>query len=214
MPACGEGADERQKPAGAADRNRRKKNLKETIRYAAISEQEISRELFAHFIRRQVVGKCRRRINGSWVMKDDPFIDDWSEEDYQMLVTCLRNTAATGGLVYGAFCGGVLKGFVSVEPELFGGEHRYLDLSSIHVSEDMRGRGVGRTLFETAKEWARQRGAGKLYISAHSAAETQAFYHAMGCVEAEQYNQKHVEAEPYDCQMEYVLELPRNQQNG
>ena len=51
------------------------------------------------------------------------------------------------------------------------------------------------------------RGAKKLYISAHSAVETQAFYRAMGCVEAQEYNQKHVEAEPYDCQMECSLEV-------
>ena len=45
----------------------------------------------------------------------------------------------------------------------------------------------------------------KLYISGHSAVETQAFYKAMGCVEAKEYNQKHVELEPYDCQLEYQI---------
>lgn len=109
------------------------------------------------------------------------------------------------GFVYGAFFGGVLKGFVSVEPELFGGVQKYVDLSSIHVSQDMRGRGIGRALFLAAKEWAKAHGALKLYISAHSAVESQAFYKAMGCVEAEVYNQAHVEKEPYDCQLECVL---------
>lgn len=37
------------------------------------------------------------------VIKSDPFIDDWSEEDYAFLVSCLKNTLATGGFVYGAF---------------------------------------------------------------------------------------------------------------
>ena len=32
-----------------------------------------------------------------------------------------------------------------------------------------------------------------------------AFYKSMGCVEAEVYNQKHVEDEPYDCQLECGL---------
>ncbi len=41
-----------------------------------------------------------------------------------------------------------------------------------------------------------------LYISAHSAVETQAFYKKMGCTEAQQYRQEHVEQEPYDCQLE------------
>lgn len=33
----------------------------------------------------------------------------------------------------------------------------------------------------------------------------QAFYRALGCVEAQVYNKEHVEKEPYDCQMECVL---------
>lgn len=45
----------------------------------------------------------------------------------------------------------------------------------------------------------------KLYISAHSAVESQAFYKQMGCVEAQVYHLKHVEAEPYDCQLECKL---------
>ena len=74
-----------------------------------------------------------------------------------------------------------------------------------HISEDMRRKGIGRTLFLAAKEWAKQKGAKKLYISAHSAVESQAFYKSMGCVEAEVYNKKHVEDEPYDCQLECDL---------
>ena len=69
----------------------------------------------------------------------------------------------------------------------------------------MRGKGIGTALFLAAKEWAKTRGARKLYISAHSAIETQAFYRKMGCVEAAVYNQAHVEAEPYDCQLECLL---------
>ena len=175
------------------------------MEYRAVSAGELDRALFGSFSRRQVVVKCWRREEGEWVIRDDPFVDDWSEEDYEFLVSCLKNTVNTGGLVVGAFCDGVLKGFASVEPELFGGEHRYLDLSSIHVSEDMRGKGVGAALFAAAKDWARAHGGRKLYISAHSAVESQAFYRRMGCVEALEYNQKHVEAEPFDCQLECVL---------
>lgn len=175
------------------------------IGYRELQEQEICRELFKSFVRRQEVTKCWRKEDGRWLVKDAPFIDDWTEADYQVLVSCLRHTAATGGLVYAAFDGQDLKGFASVESGLFGGEHRYMDLTSIHVSQDMRGRGIGAELFLAAKEWARDKGAGKLYISAHSAVETQAFYKKMGCVEAEVYNQEHVNREPYDCQLECRL---------
>lgn len=168
-----------------------------------MNENEICKELFNGFIRHQVVTKCYRREKDKWVIKDDPFIDDWSESEYKILVDCLKNTVRTGGLVCGAFLNGVLKGFVSVESELWCDE--YLDLSAIHISEEMRGKGIGKTLFLKAKKWASKHGAKKLYISAHSAVETQEFYKAMGCIEAKIYNEKHVEAEPYDCQMECEL---------
>ena len=173
--------------------------------YRELSANEINRELFSKFIRHQNVTKCWRKQNNEWVIKDAPFVDDWSETEYGILIDCLKNTISTGGFVYGAFCDGVLKGFVSVESELFGGGQKYLDLTSIHVSEDMRGQGIGKHLFAAAKDWAKENGAEKLYISAHSAVESQAFYKAMGCVEAQMYNQKHVEAEPYDCQLECTL---------
>ena len=175
------------------------------IQYKDLKEDEINRELFRGFIRRQVVTDCFRKEDGKWIVRAAPFVDDWTEQDYQFLTACLKHTVHTGGLVHAAFEDGGLKGFASVEPGLFGAEQKYLDLSSIHVSEDMRGKGIGKTLFLAAKEWARSQGARKLYISAHSAVETQAFYKSMGCVEAQVYHQEHVEREPYDCQLECAL---------
>lgn len=177
----------------------------DTVSYRRLEEKEICLELFAQFIRHQKVGKCRRKVDGQWKIVDDPFTDDWTQEEYKILVGCLKNTVLTGGFVCGAFYRGALKGFVSVEAGLFGGAHRYLDLSSIHVSEDMRGQGIGKKLFEKAVIWAKQQEADKLYISAHSAVETQAFYQSVGCVDAQWHHREHVEREPYDCQLEYRL---------
>lgn len=170
-----------------------------------LKEEEIQKSLFRHFVRHQEVTKCWRKINGEWVVKEAPFIDDWSEEDYAMLISCLKNTVHTGGIVFGIFDNEELKGFASVESTLFGKSREYLDLSSIHVSEDRRGMGMGKLLFVLAADWAREHGAQKLYISAHSAVESQAFYKAAGCVEAAEYNREHVEQEPFDCQLEYRL---------
>lgn len=175
------------------------------VQYRALIENEICRKLFFGFIRRQVVTKCWRREKGEWVIRDDPFIDDWTEADFQTLISCLKNTAATGGVVYGAFADDTLKGFASVESDFLGSGGQYLDLSSIHVSEDARGAGIGKALFLMAKEWARKKGAKKLYISAHSAVESQAFYKNMGCVEALEYDRRHVDLEPFDCQLECAL---------
>lgn len=175
------------------------------MEYRSLQENEINRELFHDFIRRQVVTKCWRREKGEWAIKDAPFIDDWTEQDYQVLIECLKGTAASGGLVYGAFYEDRLKGFIAVLPEIFGGENKYIDLAAIHVSQDMRGTGIGTILFKAAKRWAKEKGAEKLYISAHSAVESQAFYKHMGCVEAAWYKKEHVEEEPFDCQLEVKL---------
>ena len=172
------------------------------IQYREVQADEINRDLFKDFIRRQVVTKCWRKENGIWVIREDPFTDDWSESDYRILISCLRNTMQTGGFVYAAFYMDMLKGFVSAEAELFGEERKYVDLSSIHVSEDMRNHGIGTRLFLAAKEWAGKRGADKLYISAHSAVESQAFYKKMGCTEAQICLPQHTKAEPFDCQLE------------
>lgn len=182
-----------------------KSYIADRIWYRQLEAGDLCRPLFHGFIRHQKVTKCRRKEEGRWVIRDDPFIDDWTEEDYQMLIKYLTNTVNTGGFVYAGFCGDVLKGFVSVESTVFGGGNKYLDLSSIHVSEDMRRKGMGRMLFFAAAEWAKQRGADKLYISSHPAVETQSFYRIMGCTEAQEYNLEHVEKEPSDCQLEYVL---------
>ncbi len=175
------------------------------MKYRSLQEHEINRELFRDFIRRQVVTKCWRKEDGEWIIKDAPFIDDWTEQDYEVLIQCLKRTVRTGGLVYGAFYEEKLKGFDAVLPEIFGGENKYIDLAAIHVSQDMRGTGIGTVLFKEAKRWAKEKGAEKLYISAHSAVESQAFYKHMGCVEAAWYKKEHVEEEPFDCQLEVKL---------
>ncbi|MEG1257210.1 GNAT family N-acetyltransferase [Clostridium sp.] len=170
-----------------------------------LQTKEINRQLFEKFERHQKVTKCWRKIYGEWILKDVPFIDKWSEEDYNQLIEGLKNTLKTDGIVYGAFSNDTLKGFVGVENGFIGKNQEYFDLSNIHVSEDMRGNGVGKRLFQMAAQWAKTHGAKKLYISAHSSVESQAFYKAMGCTEALEYNQKHVEKEPCDCQLEYAL---------
>ena len=146
--------------------------------------------MFSFFERKQNVTDCWRKIEGKWSVVSAPFTDDWNERDYRILTECLKNTVKAGGLVYGTFVAGRLKGFVSVDGTLFGKERPYADLIYLYVSREMRGRGIGRWLFETAKEYARKIGAEKLYISAHSAVETQAFYKAVGCVEASEYQKK------------------------
>ena len=173
--------------------------------YKELTVNDVDLSMFAFFDRTQNVTKCWRKINDEWLIKDVPFIDNWSEEEYQEGVQYLKNLIKSNGYVIGAFYNGQLKGFTSVEPVIFGTHAKYMDLSNIHVSRDMRGQGIGKELFNLAKKWAKVQHAEKLYISAHSAIESQAFYKAMGCVEAVEYNKQLATKEPCDCQLECVL---------
>lgn len=175
------------------------------ITYRELTVSDMEESLFDAFDRTQVVTKCWRKIDDEWCVKDVSFVDNWTQDDYRDNILDLKHVIETGGYAVGAFYDDKLKGFLSVEAALFGVTARYVDLSGIHVSSDMRGRGIGRELFCRAKVWAKAHGAEKLYISAQSSVESQAFYKAMGCVEAKEYSQRLVEKEPYDCQLEYVL---------
>ena len=86
-----------------------------TLKYRVLYAEEICRELFKDFVRHQIVTKGWRKENGKWIIKDVPFVDDWAEKDYQILISCLKNTIISNGFVYAAFYDGKLKGFVSVE---------------------------------------------------------------------------------------------------
>ena len=174
-----------------------------SIVYTELKEFDI--ELFSSFDRYQEVKQCWRKENDKWILKDIAFFEQWSIQDYKALINDLKNTVNTGGAVFGALYNNTLAGFSSLENELFGQNKQYIQLSSLHVSFEKRGLGIGKKLFYISCKRAKELGATKLYISAHSSKETQAFYDRLGCVEAEEYNQKLVLKEPYDAQLEYDL---------
>lgn len=181
--------------------------MKDKIIYQEINIDTINLDLFSNFNRYQEVKKCWRKEDGQWVIKDIAFIEQWGSNEFSYLVKCLTNTINTGGCVFGAFIDHKLVGFASIENKFFGSHKEYLQLSSIHTSYESRGLGIGKKLFYLICQKAIKLGAKKLYISAHSSQESQAFYKSVGCVEATEYNAKLVQEEPCDCQLEYNLKI-------
>ena len=171
-----------------------------------------------------------------WTVVEERFPEDWDDAKYQSLCAELKKTLAAGGAVIAAYdpeaeqaeeqeepeeydwyvedevvppCRAVV-GFCAVEAKRFGSAGQYVELSVIQVSAPYRGRGIGKGLFRRAARAARALGAKKLYISAHSSVESQAFYKAVGCVEAAEYDEAITAREPYDCQLEFDL-FPRRE---
>lgn len=177
----------------------------ETVLYKKLDAADITAALFCGFSRHQEVTRCWRKENGQWVLKDIAFTEEWNGADFEHLAAALRRTLTGGGTVLAAFDGEQLAGFASLENGLFGSCGQYINLPLLHVSAEQRGRGIGRRLFSLICGEARSMRAAKLYISAHSSLESQAFYRAMGCVEAMEYNERLAGEEPCDCQMEFAL---------
>ena len=114
--------------------------------------EEISIRLFRSFCRRQEVTQCWRKENGAWQVRDVAFVDDWDAQDYAFLVQCLRRTVQTGGVVFGAFLDGALKGFArdsraiprSDKPACFAGTARSWHRPAIIPAGSGLGANTGR----------------------------------------------------------------------
>lgn len=175
------------------------------IQVRELNIHDINNNLLEYFNRYQEVTKALRVENGKKVIKDIRFIELWDDNKKQEVIKEFRETLLSNGTLFGAFEGIKLVGFASLSGFRLGENKEYIQLLQLHVSNDFRGKGIGQMLFNSCTEKASRLGARKLYISAHSAVETQSFYTRVGCVDARWLYKEQVELEPYDCQLEYEL---------
>lgn len=175
------------------------------IIYEKLSANNFSALSLDGFVRRQEVRECWRRVEGQWKLLPIAYVEDWDLDGRRRRAETILRSIQNGGLAYGAWDQGSLVGFARLDPARFGSENQYVDLAQFHVSLPYRGQGIGRRLFSMACAGARELGASRLYISAHSAREPMAAYRALGCVEAAEVNRILAEKEPCDVPLEYVL---------
>lgn len=176
-----------------------------TITYVPLTRENCTVSALDTFELYQVVQKCWRRINGALVLIDHPYIEDWTLKERRAVARQILAAIDGGAAAQGAFLNNTLIGFAFLDAALFGKTARYLDLVMLYVSRPFRNHGIGKTLFRRICAAAKGCGAEKLYISANSSMETQAFYRGVGCVEATELNQALANQEPCDIQMEYIL---------
>jgi N-acetylglutamate synthase-like GNAT family acetyltransferase len=171
-----------------------------------LNKEDLYPELLKYFNRYQKVVWVWRNVNGEKVLKEEPFIDDWNDERKKEVVSQdFKKCIEAGGVVLGGFIDDKLIAFATLKNDFFGSSNQYVLLSQLHVSYEYRHFGIGKCLFKKCVTIAKEWGVKKIYISAHSAEETQRFYNKVGCVEAKEINRKLVEQEPFDCQLEYVV---------
>lgn len=171
------------------------------VGFLFLQQEDLHPDLLADFQRRQVT----RRVIRAGAVVPDSFEDDWDIWDKKAVLAALRKSLQGGGAVIAAFHEGRVVGFASIQGNLLGSCRQYLELDYIHVSRDFRGQGIGQKLFQGICQAARMLGAQKLYIGAHPAVETQAFYGKVGCTGAQEVIQEIYQREPRDVQLEYQL---------
>ena len=177
----------------------------DTIIYDRITAENFSAASLDGFIRRQEVTHCWRKRDGRWTLLPIAYVEDWDLEGRRRRAENILRSVKDGDPAYGAWVQGRLIGFVQLSGPRFGRRKQYIDLARFHVSLPYRGRGIGKALFHLACQGARELSAERLYISAHSAQETMAAYHALGCVEAEEIYWPLAKKEPCDVQLEFLL---------
>lgn len=175
------------------------------IFYRALQQSDFTPDLLASFHRYQETTCVWYEKDGDYLLKEDHFIDEWDDQKKQQVISSLQACVASGGAVVGAFVENALIGFANVEGARFGSAGQYVELPYIHVSNEWRKAGLGRSLFQQICDQARQLGAKKLYIAAHPSEETQHFYRRVGCTYAMEINEEILAREPLDIQMEYLL---------
>ena len=175
------------------------------IHYQRLNADNFTAHSLDDFVRHQTVTECWRKIDNDWKLVPNVYEENWSQVQCREIAEDVVHNINLDQTGFGAFDGERIIGFATVSHCVFGVTARYVQLVCLQISEDYRCQGIGRRLFSLACEEARQLGADKLYISAHSSKETQAAYRALGCTPSEEVNEGLAAAEPFDVQLEYRL---------
>lgn len=168
-----------------------------------IDSHNFTRDSLKGFRRYQEVKNVYRLQNGNLTLVCNPFTEDW---DAARLIEKTEEMLSGRYVTYCAYEGDRVVGEIMLIPTLNKGR---LIIDSFHVSSDYRRHGIGKALFEAARQEALKRGAHALYASCCSAEETIDFYSAMGFRLSSDPIPSLAEAEPYDLQMECMLTRER-----
>jgi len=174
-----------------------------SIEYRLLASHECERIKEANPAR--FIKRAWRSVNGTKQWIDLNWLDDEYPNGYENHLAGLKATFDGGGFVIGAFDGNRLVGFISINSNVFGSQHKYVLLDQLFVDNKYQNQGIGKRLFYLSAEKAKQWSIDKFYICAGSSEDTLAFYYALGCVDAKEINQQLFEDDENDMQLEYVL---------
>lgn len=174
------------------------------IEYRSLKVQDCDR--ISEINPEQYIKNAWRVVNQKRILVEIDYHEkDWPD-GYERYRNELEKTIKQNGAAVGAFdkCGKMV-GFASIKNSVFGTNAKYTLLDSLFVSYELRGKGIGRSLFNQCSKQAKAWGMDKIYICAGSAEDTIAFYRRIGCIDALEINRDLYEQDIRDIQLEYKL---------
>ena len=177
------------------------------ISYRVMQHNDIKLSDLNYFIRDQHTLKMKYVLyNKDGTLKSDElyekdidFVDEWDLERKRDICHYLKTVKGTVIYVYDD---DKVIGFSNLDHKLYGD---YMVMPYIHISKPYRNKGIAKELFNMIEKAAFKQGAKKLYISAHPAVETYAFYKSVGCKLTHNIIKEMLDKEPDDLQLEKTL---------
>ncbi len=156
--------------------------------------------------RSELIGGLYRLEEGALVLEKASIkMSGWPADEIDRDTAILLDCFDHGGFLLGAFDHARLVAACVLDCRFMGASTDQLQLKFLHVSQALRGEGLGRELFDRAAQRAKILGARKLYISATPSENTIRFYQTMGCTLTDELDADLFALEPQDIHMKFVL---------
>jgi GNAT superfamily N-acetyltransferase len=153
--------------------------------------------------RRELVERVYEVADGELRLKPDYCdIPGWPADETGRSTGLLEAAFARGARFLGIFDQSRLVALGVVDTRLLGLRSDLVQLAFLHVGRDHRGIGLGRELFDAARQIAGDLGANGLYVSATPSEHTIDFYRHRGCVVIDEPDPELFELEPEDIHLE------------
>ena len=179
--------------------------MEDNIKFERINSKNFDINSLDTYNRYQETEVNLRLVNGQYLYKNEPFIETWDNVQLHETANEVIKAVRQGSIGFIAKYQEKIIGFTYLGTNYLGNEKQYIELIMFHVTKEYRNKGIGKKLFKLICGEAKKLPAKKLYISANSAKETQEVYKALGCVFAEEVQEKILDYNPYDVQLEYIL---------
>ncbi len=153
--------------------------------------------------RSEVIENIYYPEQGGLVLKPEHYdMTGWPPGEAEIYTPLLIDCFDRGGWFHGLFEDGRLIAVVVLDNKFIGRHKDLLQLKFLHVSSAWRKQGLGRRLYELARDRARRLGAKGLYVSATPSENTVNFYLRLGCVVTSEPDPHLFELEPEDIHLE------------